>query len=44
MTYVNPDTGKPYVLITVPDGGTQSLQAENSVNVIVDNGMSKVAM
>lgn len=38
MSYVSPTTGKQYVLVTVPEGGGLSLDAEASENVAVDNG------
>lgn len=38
MSYTSPATGKQYVLVTVPEGGGLSLQAEASENVLVDNG------
>ena len=37
MTYVSPETGKQYVLVTVPDGGG-GLQLEATVNAAEDEG------
>lgn len=38
MSYVSPTTGKQYVIVTVPEGGGLSLEAEASENIAIDNG------